>query len=89
MCSFCHLCTCDDEGYVYIFGHENIKFATEDKNNDYMSIMDVNMRVCTSAIGLGNTYFMFKRYKFIEKKRFKKIVFSIIQSLVVTRLTIM
>ena len=60
------LIECENDEYVYISGLEIIKFKTEDKLKDYISLMGNNMTPYAYAIGEKYTYFIYHRYKFIE-----------------------
>ena len=58
--------------YVYISGLEIIKFKTEDKIIDYISLMGNNMIPYAYAIGEKYTYFFYYRYIFIENDKIEE-----------------
>ena len=58
--------------YVYISGLEIIKFKTEDKIIDYISLMGNNMVPYAFVIGEKYTYFIYHRYKFIENDKMEE-----------------
>ena len=66
------LLECEDNEYVYISGLEIIKFKTDDKIIDYISLMGNNM--CPYAIIFGEkyTYFIAHHYKFIENNKIEE-----------------
>ena len=59
----------ENNEYVYISGLEIIKFKTEDRIIDYISLMGNNMSTYAFAIGENYTYFLYHRYKFIENDK--------------------
>ena len=59
----------EDNEYVYISGLEILKFKTDDKIIEYISLMANNMLPYTIAIGEKYTYFLYHRYKFIENDK--------------------
>ena len=63
------LIECENNEYVYISGLEIIKFKTEDKIIDFISLMGNNMTPYAYAIGEKYTYFIYHRYKFIENDK--------------------
>ena len=58
--------------YLYISGLEIIKFKTEDKIIDYKSLMGNNMIPYAFIIGKNYSYFLYHRYKFIEKDKIEE-----------------
>ena len=66
------LLECEDNEYVYIFGLEILKFETEDKIIDYISLMGNNMCPYTFAVGEKYTYFISTHYKFIENDKIEE-----------------
>ena len=66
------LIECENDEYVYISGLEIIKFKTEDKIIDYISLMGNNMTPYAYAIGEKYTYFIYHRYKFIENDKIEE-----------------
>ena len=62
----------ENNEYVYISGLEIIKFKTEDKIIDYISLMGENMIPYAFCIGEKYTYFIYYRYKFIENDKIEE-----------------
>ena len=60
------LLECENNEYVYISGLEIVKFKTDDKVIDYLSLMGNNMIPYAIMVGERYTYFLYHRYKFIE-----------------------
>ena len=58
----------EDRKYVYISGLEITEFETSDKVIDYISLRGNNMIPYAIIVGEKLTYFLYNRYKFIEKK---------------------
>ena len=66
------LLECEDNEYIYISGLEIIKFKTDDKIIDYMSLMGNNMTPYAVMVGERYTYFLYHRYKFIENDKIEE-----------------
>ena len=66
------LLECEDNEYIYISGLEIIKFKTDDKIIDYISLMGNNMTPYAVMVGEKNTYFLYHRYKFIENGKIEE-----------------
>ena len=62
----------ENNEYVYKSGLEIIKFKTEDKIIDYISLMGNDMVPSAYAIGENHTYFIYHRYKFIENDKIEE-----------------
>ena len=66
------LLECDNNEYVYIGGLEIIKFQSEDKIIDYVSLIGYNMIPFVIAVGERYTYFLYNRYRFIENDKIEE-----------------
>ena len=62
----------ENNEYVYISGYEILKFKTDDKIVDYISLMRNNMIPYTFAVGEKYTYFISTHYKFIENDKMEQ-----------------
>ena len=58
--------------YLYFSACEIIKFKTDDKSIDYISLMGNNMCLSTNAVGEKNTYFISEIYKFFENGKIEE-----------------
>ena len=63
------LLECENNEYVYFSGCEILKFKTDDKIIDYISLMGNNMCLYTIAIGEKFTYFISNPYKLFENHK--------------------
>ena len=66
------LLDCENNEYVYMSGFEVLKFKTDGKYIDYISLTGNNMCPYTFAIGEKYTYFLSIRYKFIEHDKIEQ-----------------
>ena len=66
------LIECENNEYVYISGLEFVKFETDDKIIDYISLMGNNMIPYAIMVGERYTYFLYHRYKFIENNKIEE-----------------
>ena len=66
------LLECENNEYVYISRLEIIKFKTDDKIIDYISLTGNNMKPYAFCIGEKFTYFIYHRYKFIENDKIEE-----------------
>ena len=65
------LLECQDNEFVYISGLEIIKFKTDDKFIDYISLIGNNMVLYAIMVGEKYTYFI-AHYKFIENEKIEE-----------------
>ena len=66
------LLECENNEYVYISGLEIVKFKTDDKVIDYISLMGNNTIPYAIMVGKKYTYFLYYRYKFIENDKIEE-----------------
>ena len=66
------LLECEKNEYIYVFGLETLQFRTDDKIIDYVSLMRNKMVPSANILGEKYTYFLYNRYKFIEKDKIEK-----------------
>ena len=66
------LLECEDNENVYISGLEFLKFKTDDKILDYISLTGKNMTLYNFAIGEKCTYFISTCCKFIEHDKIEE-----------------
>ena len=62
----------DDNEYIFVSGFEVIRFNKEDRNKDFISLIDNNMISTTMAVGEKDKNFSFDHYEFIRYEKIEE-----------------